>query len=546
MKRTLLTLLCAAATMAVMAVPAPKGGIVVKQADGSTLTIYQHGDEYYHWTTDAQGQWIERNAAGMWQSVSALSQDEIQARRQAAIHRMPTAQQTTGVSRNPAPHGLCILISYTDCAFSTPVAEIDSMLNGQNYQRFLDSTSTKPYAVGSARQYYQDQSYGEYNPHFEVVGPIMMDNNVQYYGGSGDLRAYAMIEEACRKAHDSCGVDFSIYDNDEDGKVDFVYVLYAGYGEADSPYPNTIWPHSSDLSYARTVTLDGVTIGTYACSNELKYDGTEEPIHNGIGTFVHEFSHVIGLPDLYCTSDNGTHKTMGEWDIMDQGPYNNNGNTPPAYSGYERFFMGWITPRIVTEQEAVTLKSLNDTAEVLLVSKTGQHNLDGLSPNPKEFYMLETRVKTGWDTYIPGSGLMVTKINYDYTKWAYNTVNNKKSELGVDLIEADGKAPTSGQEGWSGKADDVFPGQNKKYKEYTIYSKYYLTEIKYWSSGKITMKLGIGSPYVALEELTQSDETILAIYDVLGKQLSTCDLNTLGTGLYIVRTNKGTKKVMLP
>lgn len=546
MKKTIISLLAGWYALTLMAVPASQKSITYTQDDGSTVTIQRHGDEYFHWTTNAQGQWIERDEQGIYQVVPPLTDDEIHIRRQQVIRSHPN--KICGLDRNLAPHGLVILVNFTDRQFRTDRNEIDSMLNGQNYERYRnpEDVNARPYAVGSARQYFKDQSYGQYSPHFEVVGPVTMDHDMAYYGGYNDARCTQMIEEACRKADDSCGVDFANYDNDNDGKADFVYVLYAGYGEADSPYDKTVWPHSSNLTYFTDLNLDGVTIDVYACSNELKYDyqtGEEQHLHNGIGTFIHEFSHVLGLPDMYDTNQ-GTHKTLGQWDVMDQGPYNNDGNTPPAYSAYERFFMGWVTPRIVTEQEDVKLYNLNDSAEVLLISKTGKHNLDGLSPNPTEFYLLETRAKNGWDAYLPGAGLMLTKIQYNREKWMFNSVNNKKNAMGVDIIEADGKTPINTEAGYEGKADDVYPGQSKKYKEFTLYDEYFASEIKYWTSGNTTFKLGVGKPYVGIAEVSVGKEEVIAIYDVMGKLLGTTDLQQLGHGIYLVRTLSGTKKVM--
>ena len=115
-------------------------------------------------------------------------------------------------------------------------------------------------------------------------------------------------------------------------------------------------------------------------------------VYNGIGTICHEFSHVMGLPDLYATN-NATHHTMADWDILDYGPYNNDGNTPPAYSAYERFFCGWITPRVLTDPENVTLNPLNDSKEALLMCTGDQHNLVGYDPNPTTFYLIENRKK---------------------------------------------------------------------------------------------------------------------------------------------------------
>lgn len=544
MKKNLFTILGLCVALTVSAVPAAPHGIRALLEDGTETTIYLHGDEYYNFVTDAAGNWLELNANGRYDYVEAKSMDEIEALHEAGMNRLPAAYEATGTSRNLAPRGLCVLVNYKNKKFVTPTAEIDSMLNGRNYERYREGSSY-PYAKGSTRQYFIDQSNGSYKPDFDVVGPIELQYNYIYYGeGKGDARAKVMIQEAVQKAHDSLGVNFSIYDNDNDGLVDFVYVLYAGYGAADSPDANTVWPHSSTVEDFN-IQLDGKKVATYACSNEIKYNGGSNEQHTGIGTFTHEFSHVLGLPDIYSTNSNTTHKTLGDWDIMDSGPYNNDGNTPPGYSGYEKWFMGWLTPQVVTEEGKITLEPLATSNQALLVTASHTSNLDGLNPDPKEFWMLENRQRASnnWENYIPGDGLLVVKFKYNRQKWFMNQVNNDPKDMGIDIIEADGQAPKMGEKGYKGKADDAYPGVQKKYTSFNS-GVFHLANIKIWSSGNAQFDFAFGSN--AIEDVLEEGETIVAIYDVLGKQLPVTNIEALTNGVYVIRTNAGTKKVMIP
>jgi len=478
------TLLLMAAT-AVMAIPARKEGRQVTLTDGSTVMVYGHGDESMHWTTTADGRWMQQTADGRWQEVEPLSEEQISQRR-AQARRLPQ-QTTTASPLNIAPRGLVIMVNFKDTKFKMTREEMDSMINAVHYVRDYSYkegvTSTTIHAEGSARQYFIDQSFGQYQPQFDVVGPYNLPKNAKYYGENGwygsDENALEMVEKACEYARDSSQVDFSLYDNDHDGVVDFVYVFYAGYGEADGGGDNTIWPHSYSIEYDwyYSGTFNGKTLGKYACSNELNY---QSKVHDGIGTFVHEFSHVLGLPDLYDTNS-GTQKTCGAWDVMDYGPYNNDGNTPPAYSAYERFFMGWMTPTLLTDSATVTLATVNDSA-ALIVTSTGQHNMVGNNPNPTTFYMLENRQKEGWDKYIPGHGLLLTKVSYDYSDWQDNVVNNTKSAMGVDIVEADGQAPSykssNTSNGYFGKQGDCFPSGAIAYQTKAPFTTYTLTNIE--------------------------------------------------------------------
>lgn len=539
MKKIGLIVLLSAIVGSVWAVPARRGGLVVTQPDGSELTVYQHGDEHFHWLTNTQGEWLSMDTDGYYRVTEALTDEQIEAKRQAA----PRRAEYQATPLNIATRGLIILVNFKDATFTTSKSEMDSMLVGKNYTRnYTYKYYGRNYTVesnGSAWKYFYDSSNGQYDPQFDVVGPVTVSQNMAYYGGNiggGDKNPEAMIVEACKLVNDS--VDFSLYDNDNDGIADFVYVIYAGYGEADGGAANTIWPHQYFIF--QTLKLDNTKIYRYACSNEMD-NYTKH--HTGIGTFCHEFSHVLGLPDLYETTGNGSHKTMGQWSILDYGPYNNDGNTPPAYSAYERFFMGWLTPRLITEPENITLAELNESQEALLISSSDQHNLIGNDPDPTTFYLLENRQQTGWDEYLPGHGLMLTKIQYNYKKWFDNTVNNIAKSMGVDLIEADGKAPlyddARPSNGYMGKAKDLFPAGATAYTLITDHAIEEITE----ENGVIAFKYKGGAIETDIDNI-ENQNIILAIYNVLGQKQSTTDIEALPNGTYIVVNTTGSYKIV--
>ena len=445
------------------AVPAYRGPITRTMEDGTEKTVYLYGNEHFHYMTDEAGQWLqEKNLLPMTAAQKTARLEDLQT---TSANHAPQVRQATGNKPYLVPRVLLLLVNFADTKFTTPKDTMDSMLNAAHFSRsysYEASTSMGPmyatvYAEGSARQYFQDQSYGQYNPVFDVVGPVTLSKNASYYG-QNDSRgnenyAYQMITDACDKA-DNAGVDFRKYDSDNDGYVDIVYIIYAGYGEADGGPENTVWPHQADLT-GYNYRHDGKYIGRYACGSELSFVSKH---YAGIGTLCHEFSHVLGLPDLYETNSpqQGLH-TLNQWDVMDYGPYNNNGNTPPAYSAYERFYMGWLTPRVLTEPEYVTLHLINEgNGEALLISKTDTHNLSGWDPNPTQFYLLENRRREGWDQYIPGNGMLITKINYVSSLWKYNRVNCSEWTMGVDIREA--KENTTD----SGKSSDAFPAGTVK------------------------------------------------------------------------------------
>ena len=534
MKKIGLLIVFSALVCSAWAVPARRGGIVTMQPDGSQITVYQHGDEHFHWITNKKGDWLKMDNDGFYRVTEALSVEQIEARRVASSKRTAMAAYPLNV----APRGLVILVNFADVAFETEKAEMDSMLTGEDYNRNYSYTYRgRTYNVnskGSARQYFEDVSFGQYNPHFDVVGPVTISKEHSYYGKNNskgrDSKPEYMIEEACKLADTECNVDFSQYDNDGDGFVDFVFVIYAGYGEADGGGANTIWPHAWNLLQAagRMCEVDGKKVDLYACGNELdNYSKT----HTGIGTFCHEFSHVLGLPDLYVTNK-ASHNTLNEWDIMDYGPYNNEGNTPPAYSAYERFFLGWLQPRLITEPEDITLEEINSSNTALMITEGDSANLIGNDPNPTTFYLLENRQQEGWDEHLPGHGMMLTKIQYNYNRWYQNTVNNSSSKMGVDLVEANGKASNSG------KATDLFPAGATTYTKIADHAIEAIEEV----DGVIKFKYK-GGVKTAIEDVEKTAD-IIAIYNILGQKQTTTDIEMLTTGTYIVVTSSGSYKMV--
>ena len=334
--------------------------------------------------------------------------------------------------------GLIILVEFQDVSFR------DSCSN----QVWTDVASLPGYegqgAPGSVSDYFHDQSYGQFQLTFDVVGPVKAKHDHAYYGANKDWGAPIgwfdqnvgeFVEEACRAVADS--VTFSDYDWDSDGEVDQVFLLYAGHGENDYYYADstTIWPHmgslTDDWDYDGGLVLQDTRINIYACSNEISRNGSLA----GMGTICHEFSHCLGLRDLYDT-EHGT-SVVGRYDLMDSGSYNgpgNNGWCPAGYSSYERYACGWLMPEPVDSVKTdLILLPLHETPDVRLYRT---------SPDANDYYLLEYRRKTSWDSFLPSEGLMAWHIDYDEWAWWTNTVNNDPKHLRVERMPVE-KIPTS-------------------------------------------------------------------------------------------------------
>jgi M6 family metalloprotease-like protein len=240
-------------------------------------------------------------------------------------------------------------------------------------------------------------------------------------------------------------VRFADYDWNGDGEVDQVFLLYAGHGENDyySRDSTVIWPHMAsmeeDWGYKGGLLVQDVRINTYACSNEINRSNKLV----GIGTFCHEFSHCLGLPDLYDTKL-GT-SVLGNYDLMDTGCYNGNSWCPVGYSSYERYACGWLTPVEVDDPRAV--RGFNpDNGQT---RGSGIHVISSLirypdaciyrtSPDANDYYLIEYRLKESWDQYFPKAGLQAWHIDYDEQAWYENTVNNDPDHLRVERMSLEG------------------------------------------------------------------------------------------------------------
>ena len=316
--------------------------------------------------------------------------------------------------------------------------------------------------ISSLQQYWSDNSFGQYTPAFEIVGTVNLPNTRRYYGQNDedgdDMRAAQMMADACNAAENMA--DFTRYDQDGDGRIDAVVVIYAGEGEKQDYLPDAVWEFTDNLETTweldYLVQLDGKTVAACCAVPELQSANKRD----GIGTLIHEFAHILGLPNL-CTTDGGIQKTLGDWDVMDHGCYNNESHTPASLSAYERFYLGWVEPILLNDPMNVRLRDFNTTGDCAIITASGQSNLSGISPDPREFYILENRQQSGWDQYLPGHGLMLTKIDYVKNKWESDEVNNVENHPCVDLIEADGKRPKYKADnltnGYFGKQSDLFP-----------------------------------------------------------------------------------------
>ncbi len=462
------------------AIPADPSPMLKELPDGTTIMVRLCGDESFHYymtedefplVQDEQGffyyaqlnggelvrttmraQEPDKRTTHEWQFLHSLNKGKLT--RQLAAQWKESRQKSglikaIGESAYPTTgdqQALAILVEFPQVGtngnavsftIDNPRQTIDDMLNKKGFSDYN--------ATGSVHDFFYDNSNGKFNLHFDVYGPVTLKNDISFYGAK-DEDAWQMVVEACEQLNDE--IDFTQYDRDKDGMIDNVYIFYAGQGEATGGASYTIWQHASDVELlaGRQFLFDGVRLNHYACSNEIRR--VTDPITQekkneleGIGTVCHEFTHVLGFPDLYNTNDQYGSFTPGAWSIMDTGSHNNTAHTPPHFSAYERFCMGWID-----------LEELSEPTDIVL-DAIGQNKAYRINTvNENEFFVLENRQLKDWDLYLPGHGMLIWHITYDEKAWSNNAVNNDANYQRIDIVEADNDLSYDSRQG------DAFPG----------------------------------------------------------------------------------------
>lgn len=490
MKKTIFIFLCLLCAIAMRAAKANSIPVTVTQPDGTLLTVVLHGDEHANWYTTTDGTLLVQQSSAYYvarvqnngslastgllahkaelrqpaelQAIAA--QDKAKFLRMASSRARRLSIDTDATKRyfphTGSPRALVLLVEFSDTTFSLadPQASFAQYLNGEGELVDLGANEHKNY--GSARQYFSEMSFGAFTPQFDIYGPFKLSGTSATYGAGTNDRMDLFIPDACAAADSK--VDFSQYDADGDGYVDLVYIIYAGYSANYSDNPTEyIWPKSGTISGG---TYDGVKVWRYGINNELIAGPTTFSTSNvkkrinGLGLFVHEFSHTMGLPDLYATTDEAAYldnQGMEYWSVMDGGENNNNGYYPTAYTAWEREVLGWFA--------ADTLTDTCSVASLAPIDKGGKA-YKVVNPGTEEYVMLENVQQDGWNAKLKGHGLLTYRINYGNA--AVNTndrPNNTAGKPRVVVLAADGLLKNiynckTAQEYYEHMAGDTYPG----------------------------------------------------------------------------------------
>ena len=610
-KKLLFGLLFAAMTAG--AVKMKPGINIIKQADGTTITVRAYGDEDLSYFLAPDGTLLYKEgtnfyiagvkADGTLYSTGVLAHEpsmrtikEISAIKaqnaKAFYNSMETQAKANKVRREPmtpdnsllpslGKHKIpVILVEFSDVEFSVenPKATFDKYLNGKElFNKETDPEMGQNYA--SVAKYFKDMSFGKFEPEFEVYGPVNLGKPLATYGAgySSEENMGLLLTDACTAVDDE--VDFTQYDSNDDGNIDLIYIIYAGFSQSIAGNStDCIHPKSGYLSLAKS--FDGMDVKRYGVNNELNgtpADQANGPIINGIGLFCHEFSHCMGLPDLYPKSGSIAeaciNQNMDYWSLMDAGEYTANGYRPTAYTAWERERLGWMEIGTLTGPSNVELKSLDEGGAAFRIyndkDETGH-----------EYYIVENVQNNGWNKNLFGNGLRVAHVDSLSIQFALGGCKVKTAaghprmhvmaadgmfvpeyflgstiedsyitflkEHNADLVAKYGGQVFSIEDYKAEAAGDLFPGtsnatsltdDSQPMKAWTYNGETMgkpITDITNdTEKGIVSFKfMGGGEPVDGINEVTVNKTTDSRVYSISGTYMGN-DINSLPKGIYI-------------
>ena len=483
-------MLCSLPTWAAKAESIP---VQVRQADGSVITVILRGDEHINWYTTLDGVLLVQGADNNYYIGKVEKSGNLIATKQLAHEALTRSQaernliakqdkekffayvnkiaeesenayNNSPLTRGPiidsgyggvpyfphtgSPKALVILAEFQDTTFTIQDTKKVFTNYLMNEDHFSDKRYNQDQNYKGVRGYFKDCSYGKFTPTFNVVGPVKLPKEQTYYGAGSD-NIKALIEDAC-SAVDGM-INFADYDANNDGIVDLVYVIYAGHSANIGGNKTTdIWPKSGTVTISKK--LDGKSIRRYGVSNELaglENKTKDKETINGIGLFCHEFSHTLGLPDIYAyrtSAENQDDQGMEFWDLMDGGTGVRGGRVPASYLAWEREVMGWM--KIDELKDSCNIKNLKSI-------DNGGKAYKIINPNDSnEYIVLQSMQKGAWNqgwgdgTY--GKGLLAYRVSYLFNKVnVFDFPNNEKGKPRVIPIPADGKILAAANAGGS-------------------------------------------------------------------------------------------------
>ncbi|WP_287340308.1 M6 family metalloprotease domain-containing protein [Prevotella sp.] len=588
-------ILCSLTTWAAKAESIP---VQVRQADGSVITVILRGDEHINWYTTLDGVLLVQGADNNYYIGKVEKSGNLIATKQLAHEALTRSQaernliakqdkdkffayvnkiaeesenayDNSPLTRGPiidsgyggvpyfphtgSPKALVILAEFQDTTFTIR----DTKKVFTNYLMNEGHFTETPYGqymnYKGVRGYFKDCSYGKFTPTFDVVGPVKLPKPQAIYGAGKNDRVDLLIADACSAVDGT--VNFADYDANGDGKVDLVYVIYAGHSANVTGNKITdIWPKSGTVNISNT--FDGKSIRRFGVSNELaglENKAKDKETINGIGLFCHEFSHTLGLPDIYAyrtPAEDQDDQGMEYWDIMDGGTGVRGGRIPTSYLAWEREVMGWMKIDELKKDSSIeNLKSIDNGGKAYKI----------VNPNDSNEYIVLQSIQKGpwnqgWGDGTYGKGLLAYRVSYPFNKVnIFDFPNNEKAKPRVIPIPADGKILAAANAGGSITTyiqqlnGDPYPYNGiNKIDEFTMYDGTILkrsisdiveNDTERHVSFKFKNNETNGIQSLSIVERTTSDNRI---YTLDGRYVGT-DASILPHGIYIQNNKKFVK-----
>lgn len=499
--------------LAALRSPAYPGVIDFRQPDGTIVKVRMMGDEDLRWAETEDGYTLLFDEEGFlvfadkaddgtlittkMRAVDApmrsdaikmhlanigpkamFSEKQVQAVQELKDARVSTMRKLGKINGKVTPvvgirKNLVILVDFPDLPFTYTRENFNSLMNDEHSSESMPSNA-------SVRDYFREASFGQLDLQTTVVGVYRMSKPMAYYGGnngSTDTHAREMVMEAIEQADKD--INLADFDNDGDGRVDGMHIIYAGYGEEAGGGADCIWAHASSVSSS----YDGVSVGRYSCSPELRNNNGKNRTY--IGVICHETAHVLGTMDFYDTDYgvNGSYPSTGEWDIMAQGSWNGGGACPAFFNPYSVIYdFGWAEAKNGNMPSSLSLTHHDKDSYVRIDT-----------PTEGEYFLLEYRNKKSFDTEIPGHGLMVYRATDDLNRKNSNTINSRHPQQFYPLsanatVEIPNSSPSS--YGTANSASCPFPGANNV----TEITDYTVPSMKTWKG------IETGYPITKIEE----------------------------------------------
>ena len=339
---------------------------------------------------------------------------------------------------------IAILVDFSDQPFLTTAGYFDTLLFGN--------------ASGSLKHYYTEVSYGNLTlitlNRPGLLGWKRAPQTYNYYvngvNGFGvyPYNAQRLAEDAVLAVDSE--VNFANYDNDGDGFVEGLFIIHSGPGAESSGSDNDIWSHAWSLH--SPLSVDNVTIVHYSMEPEYYNQNGDMTC----GVFAHEMGHaVFGLPDLYDTDYNS--RGLGVWSLMASGSWNGNWGESPAHpDAYCRTLMGFANPTVITANLSNVAIAGVETSPVI-------YRLWTNGTAGSQYFLVENRRQTGYDSYLPRSGLLIYHIDESAygndNQWYPGYTTNGHYEAALE--QADGLWALE-RDSSDGDGGDPFPGDSNK------------------------------------------------------------------------------------